>query len=187
MSEEKDLLQGLRNGDTKAFRELFTVYYRPLIAFARSIVMDHEASKDIIQEVFVRIWENRKNLDIHTSLRAFLFTCVRNSSIDYIRQQKRFSGLEKELLEMLSGTGYENNSQPEALNSIIYNETCDLIDSAIDILPEQCRKVFIMSRYHGLKHKQIAEKLNVSPKTVEAHIYAALKFIREKIKKSLSD
>ncbi len=187
MPEERDLLQRITSGDTEAFRELFAVYYRPLSSFAASLVIDREAAKDIIQDVFIRIWENRKTLEIHTSLKAFLFTCVRNSAMDHIRKQKRFSGLERELMEILSGPGSIKNAPPEALNSIIYNETCELVESAIEKLPEQCRRIFVMSRYQGLKHKQIAEKLNISSKTVEAHIYTALKFLRERIKKSLSD
>jgi len=187
MSEERDLIQRISRGDTDAFRELFAACYRSLFSYALSLVIDRETAKDIIQDVFFRIWENRKNFEIHTSLKAFLFASVRNSAIDHIRKQKRFSGYERELVEILSGQTSSGNAAPEPLNSIIYNETCDIVESAIEKLPEQCRRIFIMSRFHGLKHKQIPEKLDISSRTVEAHIYAALKFLRETVKKSLSD
>jgi len=182
MFDEKPLLKRLSNDDHSALHELFKAYYRPLSAYARSIVIDDDASKDIIQDVFIKIWENRKNLLIHSSLRSFLFTCVRNTSIDYIRQNKRFSLLEQDILERLATTGTIIDKSPDAIESMIFNETSDLIDSAIEELPDQCRKIFIMSRFQGFKHKQIAEKLNLSSRTVEAHIYTALKFIRERIK-----
>ena len=131
-SEDRELLTLLRRGEISAFVDIYTAYYDALLNYADRLLNDMEAARDVVQQVYYKMWENRDTLNISLSVKAYLF----------IEQA---------------------------------------IQEAIAILPEKCREVFVLSKIEGLKNREIAEKLNISEKTVERHMSIALSKLREEL------
>ena len=172
--------QEFQHGNRKQFDKLFADYYVNLSRFAFTYVRDRDVSEEIVQEMFISLWEHRNDLNINTSVRAFLYTSVKNRALNYLRDEKTRKGHENEFaLE-----------QANKVNSIVdfceREELKTLIDDAIAELPEQCRQIFEMSRNRNLSHNEIAQQLNISPKTVENQIGIALKKLRKNLTPYLS-
>ncbi len=169
MSTEKDLFLLVKNSDEKAFEILFRLYYQPLKSYATNIIEDNELAEGIVQEVFINLWENRNKLE-NTAPKAYLYQLVKNRALNKIRHQKVKNKYTEEILHT------ENEWIDEELD---HEDLVAKIYMSIDKLPAQCKKVFIMSRMHGLKHKEIAEDLNISIKTVKNQVGKALKILRK--------
>lgn len=172
MQTENDLLQLLKRSDKKAYETIFRLFYQPLKLFANKLLKDDLAADDIVQEVFVQLWEKRKSFkDI--ALKPYLYTSVKNRVLNQIRhlqvKQKHIDETKHTSEEF-----FETKEDDSELKLKIF--------SSIEKLPEQCKKIFIMNRVHGLKHKEIAEELNISVKTVTNQIGKALKILREELK-----
>ncbi len=134
-----------------------------------------EASEEVVQETFVKLWENRKTLNITSSLKSYLFRAVRNSSLNVIKHEKIKD-------KYKSYNEYEIKNHSASLDEEIDASELEIkIRKSIDLLPSERKKAFIMSRYEGLKYKEIAEKLNISKKTVENQIGKALKFLKSEL------
>lgn len=161
--------------DKSQFEELFRVYFVPLSNFAKSYVNDLEAAKGITQEVFVNIWEKRATIDPNKPLKSYLFSSVKNRCLNYIRDHKKFSS-------QLLDTEIANFETPFEQDGIEISELQEKIDKAIHNLPEKLKRVFLLSRFEELKYREIAEKLDISQKTVEAQMSKALKILREELK-----
>ena len=174
MSDEL-ILSRIKDGDNRAFDILFRKYYPRLFAFANKYLQDEDISKDIVQEVFIVVWEKRltvKNIVIE----AFLYKIVRNHCLNYIRNLKVYENKNIRL---------GNASKLEELYriAIVKDEPYYLIEEELNLeienvlkkLPKTCRKVFELSRIEGLMNKEIAEKMNFSVKNVEKYISQALK------------
>ncbi len=161
--------------DKKQFEELFRAYFVPLCNFAKTYVSDSEAARGITQEVFVNMWEKRQTIDPDKSLKSYLFSSVRNRSLNYIRDHKKFSSrlLDVEIADF---------ETPLEQDDLELSELQDRVNAAVNSLPEKIKKSFVMNRYEGLKYREIADKLEISQKTVEAHISKALKLLREALK-----
>jgi RNA polymerase sigma-70 factor, ECF subfamily len=175
----KDLFVQIRNGDEDAFRQLFAIYFHRLNDFARKVTRDDGISQDIAQEVFVKVWEKRNGIaDINPE--AFLFRLVRNRCIDYIKHLKVINS---HMNEVKVASVYEELYRIDFIGNepyvLIEEELRDMIENTIRSLPERCREVFLMSRMHGLKNREIAEKLNISIKNVERHLSRALQTFRK--------
>lgn len=137
-------------------------------------------AEDIVSEVMAKIWETPEKLDIHTSLKSYLFKSIHNSSINYLTRQKhRFRELNPETLEKINSLISLEESPPER---IINLELTEIVEKATNALPEECRKIFILSRKEGLSHKEISQKLGISPNTVKVQIYRAISKIRNILK-----
>ncbi len=138
-------------------------------------------AEDLVSDVLAKIWENPEKTDIHTSLKSYLYKSVHNSSVNYLQRQKhKFRELDKETLEKINEMlTWEESPSEKILNM----ELDEIIQGALDSLPPECRKIFIMSRQDGLSHKEIAEKLDLSANTVKVQIFRALSKIREILKK----
>lgn len=162
------------NDDEEAFRTLFFQFFSPLCIFARRYIERYETCEDIVQESFLKIWENRKSIRIETSARNFLVTTVRNNCIDYLRRQE----LETSYLQ------YKLDLEDGAANGDIYSvvELRAMLRAALDKLPENVRVTFEKNRFEGKKYAEIAEEQQISVKTVEAHIGRALKLLRTELK-----
>ncbi|MEA4949647.1 MAG: RNA polymerase sigma-70 factor [Petrimonas sp.] len=156
--------------DEQAFKELFLEFFPALCVFAMRYVLQEETAKDLVQDVFFKIWKNRKNMDITTSFRNFLITSVRNHCTDYLRKQK----VENRYLEenMLAFS----HTSPEEVYTLKELEVS--IGEALAKLPLNVREAFEMSRFKGMTYIAIADKMEVSPKTVESYISKALKILR---------
>lgn len=162
--------------DTKQnFEQLFHHYYEPLCRFAFSLVDSVEMAEEIVSDVFVKIWKKQENLAIKTSLRAYLFTSVRNQSIDYLRKAVRQRTQPAEICSSFPS----NYDSPE--ERTISSELEVFIEAAIDALPPQGRKIFRLSRDNGMKYHEIADHLHISIKTVETHMGRSLKYLRERL------
>lgn len=158
-----------------AFRSLFDQFFSPLCVFAHRYVECWETCEDIVQEVFFKIWKNRKEIEISTSSRNFLVTSVRNACIDYLRkQEKEWDWQEKE-----SQKSPSYNATEELYSTI---ELERLLTDALAKLPENIRTVFEESRFKDMTYTEIATEHNISIKTVEAYMTKALKHLRVELK-----
>lgn len=170
--------------DEPEFSKVYSIYFPKLVRFAREFVLSTEDAENIIQDIFIYLWERQEILSTLSNLNAFLFVLVKNRCIDFIRQQKMIERkreefdavLDKELqLKMYALQQFDEN----ALST---DDVENIINKAVDSLPEKCREVFILSRMEGLKYREIAERLNISTKTVENQMITALKKLRVELK-----
>jgi RNA polymerase sigma-70 factor (ECF subfamily) len=165
----------MKKGKEYAFDYFFNYYYPGLCVFAQKIVaLPEQQAKDIVQDVFVKFWNDRERLDIRTAIRSYLFVSVRNRCMDVLRKKNRSIQM-KEISD-----GHE--VADESFETYILSELENLFNRSLGKLPERCREVFELSRLHGLKNREIAEKLNLSEKTVENQMTKALRVLREELK-----
>ena len=151
---------------------LFRKYFNSLCVFARQYVYDNDKVKDIVHDVFINIWEKGELYEADALVKGYLFTSVKNRCFNYLRDNKKFNKTGDEAFNY-DGVHQNNPTEFKELESIIKEE--------IDKLPEKCKEVFILSRYEELKYTEIAVRLDVSIKTVEAHVSKALKILRENL------
>ncbi len=175
-SYERILLEKLKDDDQSAFSILFTRYYQDLVRFSYGFTRDSDASEEIVQEVFLKLWENRNSLLIHNSLKSFLLKSVQNRSIDNLRHSRITSKYASIVLEhpILSGNDTENY--------ILHSELQANFELAMAKIPAQYAEAFRMSRIETLNYQEIAEALGVSVRTVEVRISKALNLLREELK-----
>lgn len=172
MDQKKEIKEELNDHGT--FELVFSKYYKPLVIYANTFMKDIPESQDIVQQVFVSFWEKRETLQIHTSLNGLLYKAVYNVCLNRIKQQKtRMNHIQEIKL---------NSSSSEQSERVQEKELEKKINVAIDQLPEQCAKIFKMSRFEQLKYQEIADKLGLSIKTVENQMGKALKLMRESLK-----
>jgi len=181
-----ELFDQVKTDDQKALELLFSIYYARLNNFAKNVVKDDVISQDIVQEVFVKVWENRSEIE-SLNLEAFLFRLVRNRCIDYIKHLKVVNN---RMQEIQISSKYEELFRIDFIGNepyvLIETELKTKIEKTIQILPGRCREVFIMSRMDGLKNKEIAEKLDINIKNVERHLNRALQSFRKNFSEELS-
>ncbi len=171
---EPNIFDKIKNGDISAFSKLFDGTYTPLCFFANKFLLDLDKSRSIVQQVFVDLWIKREKLDIHSSPKSYLYNSVKNRCIDYLRKEKN----------IIPGVELHENHSPMPFRDLVEEaELNNLINESIIRLPEKCHQVFVLCRYEGLKYAEIAQKLNISVKTVEMQMGIALK----KLRKDLSD
>lgn len=178
MEQDKEVIHQFRSGNEDAFEQIFHAYYKALVHYAKTILKDMDDSEDIVQQVFVSVWEKRLKIEIHTSLRALLYKSVHNACLNKIKQQQVRSGYAKEVIQL-------HNEQGITQDSIQQKELQHKIEAAMDMMPEQCAKIFKMSRFEQMKYQEIAEALNLSVKTIENQMGKALKIMREQLKEYL--
>ena len=169
---DKALIDQIKNGDERAFESLFREHFKVLSVFAKKFLNDLDAAQDIVQEVFVKFYEQRDKLEVHTSLKALLYQSVRNRCLDQIRSTQTRSGHHENILAASFGADIDTSDFMEQaeLEQMIYN--------SIAQLPEQCQLIFKMSRLEGKKNQDIADELGISKRTVETQISNALKRLR---------
>lgn len=172
MKEDYYLLVELKRGNKEAFSLLFQRYYKDLVLFGGNYLRDRVRCEDIVQSVFLKLWLEKEELNIETSLKAFLLRSVRNGCLDEIRHQQVVREHESyaELFGNLDDMGTENY--------VLYSDLESHLIDALNKLPETCREAFEMNRFDGLKYKEIAEKLEVSERTVEVRIGKAIGLLR---------
>ena len=159
--------------DKQGLESLFREYFAPLNMFARKYVNDVDASKEIVQDVFVNLWNKRDAVDMNTPMKSYLFTSVRNRCLNYIRDRKKIVQAPLESLDL--------SQYLESRDFLEEEETLAGINRAFDSLPDKCRRIFMMSRFDGKKYREIAEELGISVKTVETQMSRGLKQLREKL------
>lgn len=167
------LVEEIVSGSKPAFDKLFLSYYSRLCAFAATIVKRDELAEEAVSEVFFNIWKSRETLEIHTSVKAYLFTSVRNQALAVMKREAN------DVIYSEQDDMRIDDEDPQLL--VEFNELTASVDQAITTLPPKCKQIFILSRFEGLKYKQIAELLNVSEKTVENQLVKALVVLRNKL------
>ncbi len=173
--DDKWIIEGIKKGEESAFKALFQVYYAQLVVFARKVVVDDDLARDLVQDVIVGFYEKRKTLNIHTSLKAHMYQSVRNRCLNQLKHsQIRRDHHANIFVDKKNEESYvEDKLQETELEHKIY----DVVKS----LPDQCRKIFEMSRFDGTPNQQIADELNLSKRTVETQISKALKVLRKQL------
>ena len=171
-----DLIEQIKSGDRSAFHGIFNEYYSDLCKFAASYVKDRDAAEDIVQDFFVRFWIGRNEISIKSSLKSYLFTSIRNRSLNYLRDNNKTIKLDENI-------DYLNNILPGNSSEDIENSEMNLIlHDAINKLPAKCKEIFYLCKIKQLSYKEIAEKLEISPKTVENQMGIAFKKLHEILK-----
>lgn len=173
MAEKKGHISGRL--DSQAFEELFRSLFPGLVLFARKYVPDLDTAREIVHNVFFNLWEKRGQIDTSSSLKSYLFASVHNRCLNFIRDEKKFDRDESRL-QQLDSIDFEDGSA-----RLEEQELAERIFEALRALPEKCREVFSLNRFEGLKYSEIAARLGISVKTVEARMSKALKILREKL------
>ncbi|RZK53817.1 MAG: RNA polymerase sigma-70 factor [Pedobacter sp.] len=171
-----ELLDFMRSGDHRAFEELYDRYKVVLYLHAKRMLQNEDETKDVIQEIFTTLWFKRSEITIATSVKSYLYSAVRNKIFNILAHQKfevKYLNSLQEIIN-LGETSLEQNLRERELIAII--------DREIDLLPAKMREIFVMSRKDHLSHKEIADTLNISDKTVKKQIGNAIKILRPKIR-----
>lgn len=178
---EKEVISNLRKGDKETFEQLFHENYKNLVLYAKKFVMDTEIARDLVQDIFIYLWEKRQKLTINKSLSSYLFRAVRNASINHLKRESNKENYVKEFLINLNAGSYKTSASEDVHELVVHKDLSERIETIIETLPEQCRNIFKMSRFRGMKNKEIAEIYSISPRTVETQIYRALKVLKENL------
>lgn len=176
MESDKYYLNQISQDNKEAFTFLFRKYYKDLVMFGGNYLSDKDSCEDIVQNIFLRLWANRKDLFIESSLKSFLLKSVQNACLDEIRHQNSVKTHEAYTL------AFNNTDDLDIDNYILYSDLQDKLMKALEKLPKDCRQAFELNRFEGLKYREIASFLNMSERTVEVRIGKALAFLREYLK-----
>lgn len=176
----QELLVRLKNGDMLAFDRVYELYSHKLFSFVFRILKNEDEANDIVQEVFVKIWESREKLGDFKLLNSYIFTIAYNNSIDLIR--KRINS--NKYLDHLKSSSVIQIS-PATISDIEFNELNIQVEKLIANLPERQKQVYLLHREDGLTYPEIAERLKISKNTVENHMVKALKYLRNNMDNSL--
>lgn len=166
----------MNSGRQSQFEKLFRELFAPLCGFSMKYVHDLDEAKNLVHEAFIALWEKYETLPMDTNFRSYLYTAVRNKSLNYLRDRKLH----------LSVSAVENHATDTASGKLMSDELEREIALAINSLPERCRVIFEMSRFEELKYAEIADKLGISIKTVEAQMSKALSILRKHLADFLS-
>jgi RNA polymerase sigma-70 factor (family 1) len=158
-----------RLDDQQAYRELYTSLYSYLFGFAKTIVQSRESAEEVVSDVFIKVWERRKELEKIENLKVYLYVATRNIAFNYLDKQKRNS---TNSIDDVEAEFTSIDFDPEQL--LITADMLALIQKAIDQLPPKCKVIFKLAKEDGLKYREVAEVLNISVKTVENQLAIAL-------------
>jgi len=171
---DEALFAKIKEDNVFAFNALFTKYYKPLCFYANKIIGKSELAEEVVQELFIRIWENRLTMQIGKSVKSYLYRSVYNRSVNYIRDNKA-SGNTIDLDSSCS----DHESYYNADNEILLSELETKLFEIIDEFPEKQKNVFLLRRFENLSYKEISQKLNMSEKMVEKYLGKSLAVLRE--------
>ncbi len=184
MDKETELLEALKAGNEKAFEVIYNQYLPSLMTYACSII-NADVAEDIIQEVFLRVWEHRQSLLTHRSIKAFLFSMVYSRCVDQLRRSamvERYAvHVQEESDKRQKEHRFEKNKALERLYRKDFYKRLRLL---MKQQPDQRNKIFIAAYMRGMKAKEIAERLEMPVRTVENHLYLAVKFLKKKMVRS---
>lgn len=173
---EKDLITRFKSGDQTAFELLFHFYYPGLVMYSTQFTTDRVEAEEIVQDFFVRFWQKRQQFIPADSLKSYLFLSVKNGSLNFLKHKKIEERYIKDMIELAN---HHLVFDPELY---VASELQEKVKEAVDLLPEKCREIFIMSRFRGMKNEEIAEELHLSKRTIETQISKALKVMKVELK-----
>ncbi|MCT4603242.1 MAG: RNA polymerase sigma-70 factor [Marinifilum sp.] len=170
---EQDIIQKFKNGDQSGLRMLFDLYYTPLCVFAYKYFDSYEKAEDIVQEAFINLWEKERMVEFTGSVKSYLFSIVRNNSINQIRKDNRFrfEEIDNQAYQIIENK-YENQLLEQRKENL-YKEIAEL--------PTQCKTVFEAIAFDKMKYADVAEEMNISINTVKTHYKRALKQLRSNL------
>jgi len=163
----------IKNGDRKAFEELFHSYYVPLCRFAFKDLKDQDEAEEIVQDTYVNFWRRRTEINVEASLKSYLFTAVRNGCLNHLKHEGVVRAHAQHMIHQ-----QDNSSE---IDEVVTEELAARINSAVESMPDQRRRIFRMSRDEGMRYREIADHLQISVKTVENHMGKALQYLREQL------
>jgi RNA polymerase sigma-70 factor, ECF subfamily len=176
----QQLINGIKNGDVVAFEELYKQYYIFLCLIAEHIVRNSSDAEEIVSDVFVKLWNIRGKIEINSSIKGYLVKAVHNTSINFLEQSK----ITRKLTDYLDCSDYKllawDGDYP--LGQLYEKEIMDILDHGIDMLPDNCKQIFMLSRNEDMKYCDIAGKLGISVNTVKTQMKIALARLRETLK-----
>jgi RNA polymerase sigma-70 factor (ECF subfamily) len=170
--EHEELLRWDKFNEEEFFESLFKKWYAVLCPFVFRVVKDKEIAQDLVQDVFVKLWEKREQIEINTSVKSYLFRACMNAALNHESARKRYNVTNDEAISLSISDDAATD------DSIQLSELEKRINKAIDTLPPACKNVFILSRFEELSYKEISETLQISIKTVENQMGKALKILR---------
>ncbi|MEI8112526.1 MAG: RNA polymerase sigma-70 factor [Bacteroidia bacterium] len=176
-----ELILLIQKDDRVAFYHIYERYSKRLYGFVLRYIKQHEDAEEIVQEVFVKIWESRNKIDAYSSFEAFLFTIAYNTTISLLRKRTN----EKKYLEHLKSLQQADNS-PDLIDEINFIELNGRVQSLLNELTPRQKEIFHLSREEGLTHDEIANKLEISVNTVKKHMGNTLTFLRTQINSNLT-
>lgn len=168
-----ELVEALRDGDEKAFEKIYNYYYTPIIRFIYTMVESSELAKDFYQEIFMNVWIRRETIDPAKNFKYFIFVAARNAVFDYFRKYKESRWDEKEIMAI------QDNDHAD--DRLLLKDTLQQIRKAVDKMPYQRKKIFILSRKENLSNYDISQQLYITKNAVEKHISFALRDIRNSL------
>jgi len=175
LEDTQNITKQIREGNLKEFERIFKEFYPQLCLYALRFVKTKDLSEEIVQNLFCHIWENRKELNIHTSIKAYLYRSTYHNALQVLRK----IGSHNKYKEYVKHHFTENDS---SINKLEEKEINRIVQQTLSSLPQRCGTIFKMSRFEGLKYQEIAQKLSISIKTVEANMGKALKAFRHNLK-----
>ena len=167
-------VKGIRSSDPAAFASLFRKYYEPLYHFAGRFVKDAQAAENIVQDVFIKLWDKRAEWHVQSSVKSYLYTAVKNHSLNYLKREKSMIPIDEVAANL-------RHCIPSPEEDLIENEMAEAVREAIERLPQQCRRIYLMKRYDDLTYSEIAEVLNVSINTVKTQMKRAIKSLHKNL------
>ncbi|NEW83967.1 MAG: RNA polymerase sigma-70 factor [Mariniphaga sp.] len=172
--QDNQIIEQLRAGSKEAFRSLFDAFGPKIHAFALSYLKNNADAEELLQEVFLKLWEVRASLDISKNIKSLLFKICINLIYDFIRRKN----IEKAYLD------YSVNNQlysENTWNEVIYNDMLNTVNLLVAKMPEQRQRIFRLCKEEGLSNDEIAKQLNLSRRTIENQLYRAVSFLKEKL------
>ena len=168
------IFKKIKEGNIKAFENLFRLYYEALCRYAYQFVENQETAEEIVQDLFYILWKERQNLQIFSSVTGYLYRSVKNKSLQYLDKEK----IRENYRNTCAGNNFIDTYTP--LEELEYKELEQEIQETLCLLPERRQKIFRMNRMEGKKYNEIAQELHISVKTVEAEISKVLRDLRNK-------
>lgn len=175
-------IEKVKEGDEAAFHQFYVFFYPKLRAFACRFV-DEQTSKDLVQEVFTSFWEKKATIQAD-NIQSYLYKWLQNRCLNYLRDRMTEKEYESRLAIAQARVAFLDNFKDtnEVLKEVISHDLREVIDSSVDKLPPKCAQVFRYCYWDDMSHKEIAEKMGISHRTVETHIRHAILFLREELK-----
>jgi RNA polymerase sigma-70 factor, ECF subfamily len=180
----QNLWHKVKKGNIKAFEILYKCYFPPLCLYSYGLIPDEELVKEIVNDVFLRMWDNRTEIEILYGVKPYLFRCVHNACLDHLRLKKnlrknKVTDISEEIRELA------DPDEEYIFKQIALHKLEEDVTMSIDQLPPKCREIFILSRYELLSYTEISEKLNISVNTVKTQISRALDNLRLSLREYL--
>ena len=178
---EQKIKIGIKRGDSDSFRLLYKRFYSGLCQFACRYTSS-EIAEDIVHDIFLKLWKDRKEIDIQGSIHSYLYTAVRNGSLNYLKHlvvERKFNA--KTAIQLQRAINYLHISQEDGSSLLIAEELENSFREELESLPPKCREIFLLSREDRLKHSEIAKKLGISQITVQRQISIAIKRLLDRL------